>query len=63
MTDFEKVMVHRDNMTAEEARNERMRAAEELDLLVAQGASYDEVEEMLMDDYGLEMDYILDLLF
>ena len=62
MTDFEKVMMNRDRMTAEEARNERMRAAEELDLLVAQGASYDEVEDMLMDDYGLEMDYILDLL-
>jgi hypothetical protein len=61
MTDFEKVLMNRDGMTKEEAKAERKRASEEFYNYINDGADYDDIEEML-DDYGLEMDYIFDLL-
>ena len=37
-------------------------AAELINEIVASGGSYEEAEEILLDDLGLEMDYIFDLL-
>ena len=62
MTDFEKVMMKRDGMTEEEARIARNEASERLYGILNNGGSYDEAEEMLLADYSLEMDYIMDLL-
>ena len=62
MTEFEKVLKNRDGMTEDEAKKERARAREEISNIIAEGGSYDEVEELLSGDYGLEMDYIFDLL-
>lgn len=62
MTDFEKVLVNRDNITAKQAKRERNRAEEMLYSILDEGGSYGEVEEMLIDEYGLEMDYIFDLM-
>lgn len=61
MTDFEKVLMNRDGMTREEAKAEHKRAREEFYNYINDGADYDDIEDML-DDYGLEMDYIFDLL-
>ena len=53
--------MNRDGMTKEEAKAERKRAREEFYNYINDGADYDDIEDML-GDYGLEMDYIFDLL-
>ena len=62
VTEFEKVLMNRDNMTKEEANRERQNASEMLFDMLEDGAGYEEVEDALMCEYGLEMDYIMDLL-
>ena len=62
VTEFEKVLISRDNMTKEEAHRERQNASEMLFDMLEDGADYEEVEDTLMCEYGLEMDYIMDLL-
>ena len=62
MTDFEQVMMNRDHMTKAEARAEKNRIREELLEMIEDGASYEDVEDMLLGECGLEMDYLLDLI-
>lgn len=62
MTDFEKALMSRDGVDEEEAKAERRRAREELYDMLENGDGYDDVEDMMMCEYGLEMDYILDLI-
>lgn len=62
MTEFEKVLMNRDGATAEEAKAELDRLREDIYDLISEGASYDEVEDLLLDEAGLEMDYIFDLM-
>lgn len=62
VTEFEKVLINRDNMTKAEAHKERQNASEMLFDMLEDDAGYEEVEDMLMCEYGLEMDYIMDLL-
>lgn len=62
MTDFEKVLMARDGVTREEARKERNRAEMMMYSILEEGGSYSDVEDMMMGDYGLEMDYIMDLM-
>lgn len=62
ITEFENVLMNRDNMTKEEAHKERQNASEMLFDMLEDGAGYEEVEDALMCEYGLEMDYIMDLL-
>lgn len=62
MTDFEQVMMNRDGMTKAEAKAEKRRIREEFYRMIAEGASYDDIEDMMMDECGLEMDYIDELI-
>ena len=62
MTSFEKVLMRRDGLTAEEAKQEKEEAIQKIDEIATNTGSYSEVEQMLLDDYGLEMDYIMDLI-
>ena len=62
VTEFEKVLISRDNMTKEEAHRERQNASEMLFDMLEDGADYEDIEDTLMCEYGLEMDYIMDLL-
>ena len=62
VTEFEKVLINRDNMTKEDAHKERQNASEMFFDMLEDGAGYEEVEDTLMCEYGLEMDYIMDLL-
>ena len=62
VTEFEKVLMNRDGMTKEEAHKEYRNASEMLFDMLEDGAGYEEVEDALMCEYGLEMDYIMDLL-
>lgn len=63
MTNFEKVLMSRDELTKEEARRERRRAHMELLEMIEDGADYDEVEDYLAYEFGLEPDYIDELIF
>ena len=62
MTAFEKVLMKRDGMTEEEAKEELNYAREEVAELVA-FEDYEGVEDFLAGEYGLEMDYIFDLIY
>ena len=62
VTEFEKVLMNRDNMTKEETHKEYQNASEMIFDMLEDGAGYEEVEDTLMCEYGLEMDYIMDLL-
>lgn len=62
MTEFEQVLIDRDGMTKTEAKAERNRMRSEIYELLEEGAGYDEIEDLLLGDCGLEMDYIFDLL-
>jgi len=63
MTGFEKVLMQRDGLSREEAKKERHWAMEEIASMMEMGTySYSEVEDLLLDEYGLEMDYIMDLI-
>ena len=56
------ILMERDELTEEEAREQVEEAAELINEIVASGGSYEEAEEILLDDLGLEMDYIFYLL-
>ena len=56
------ILMERDELTEEEAREQVEEAAELINEIVASSGSYEEAEEILLDDLGLEMDYIFDLL-
>lgn len=62
MTEFERTLRMRDKLGREEAKRQRQEARESLYDILDNGGSYDDVEDMLAGDYGLEMDYIFDLL-
>lgn len=62
MTEFEQVMMNRDGNDKQEAKQKRKEAREALYDILENGGGYDDIEDMMLDDYGLEMDYIFDLL-
>lgn len=60
--EFEGALMHRDGMTKSEAKKERQRAREMFNEIIESGGSYDEVEDMMCSEFGLEMDYIFDIM-
>lgn len=62
MTDFERALINRDHEDVDQAKRERARASEMLYEILEDGGDYDDVEEMLASEFGLEMDYIFDLM-
>lgn len=62
MTDFEQTLMNRDRISKAEAKRQKAIARETLYNMLADDADYDDIEEMMMYDYGLEMDYIDDLI-
>lgn len=62
MTEFEKALIHRDEISKTEAKKEKKKARQALYDILDNGGDYDDVEDMLAGDYGLEMDYVLDLI-
>ena len=49
-------------LTEEEAREQVEDAAQSITEIMENGGSYEEAEDVLLEDLGLEMDYIFDLL-
>lgn len=62
MTEFERVLINRDDMSAAEAKEALESARAEVSDILDNGGSYCEIEQLLLDEYGLEMDYIFDLI-
>lgn len=62
LTETQKVLMERDGMTEEEARVETRAVSNEIHEALSIGGSYDDIEDILLYDLGLEMDYIFDLL-
>ena len=61
MNNIEKVLMNRDGLTATEAIREFNRERSEVLDSIENGATYDDIEEMLLEDMGIEMDYIMDM--
>lgn len=62
MDSMKDVLKNRDGISENEAINEVNNARESMYDIVENGGNIDDVEAMMMCDYGLEMDYIMDLL-
>ena len=62
-TETQKVLMERDGMTEEEARAETRAVSNEIHEALSIGGSYGDIEDILLYDLGLEMDYIFDLIF
>ena len=56
------ILMERDELTEEEAREQVEDAVEAINDILANGGSYEEAGDVLLEDLGLEMDYIFDLL-
>lgn len=56
------VLMERDGLTREEARQQVRDARREFYDMLADGADYDDIEDMMASEFGLEMDYIDDLI-
>lgn len=56
-----KVLMERDGMSREEAEEMVRNARDEIYAMLEE-AEYDEIEDMLACDFGLEMDYIFDFI-
>lgn len=56
------ILMERDELTEEEAREQVEDAVEAINDILASGGSYEKAEDVLLEDLGLEMDYIFDLL-
>ena len=61
MVEMEKVFVDRDNMSAREARETCDAIREEMYDIINEGGTYEDVEDLFLN-YGLEMDYLMDLI-
>ena len=59
MTEFEKVLMNRDGMTEEEAKEEKRIARKNFYQAIEEGWG----EDFLEEEYGLEPDYLFDVLF
>ena len=57
-----KILMERDGMTEEKAKAEVKAGREDIYNAIADGSTTDDVEDMLSDLFGLEPDYIFDIL-
>ena len=56
------VLVRRDGITEDEAERQVADFREEIEDLIMEG-DLEGIEDALMDDFGLEPDYLMDILF
>ena len=62
MNNAVKILMERDDISVKEARALVEETREEINDVLSSGGSYDEIEEIIADNLGLEMDYIFDLI-
>lgn len=61
MTDIVKILMERDNMSQEDAEDLLNEAKDEAQEVLENDGGLDEIEDILKDYFGLEPDYIFDL--
>lgn len=59
---IKEVLMTRDGLTAEEADERISEVKEQLNELLEDGGSLDQAEEIIEDEFGLEPDYLEELL-
>ena len=57
------ILMSRDNITQDEAEHIFKNVREEINDILEDGGSYDDVEDIMYCELGLEMDYIFDILY
>lgn len=62
MNEIIKILMERDGMTEKEAKEAYEETKEHIFEAIESGDFY-EAEDIMLDDLGLEMDYIFDMLF
>lgn len=62
MNNVVKILMNRDGMSINDARALVEETREEINDAVSNGGGYDEIEDIIAGNLGLEMDYIFDLL-
>lgn len=62
MNNVVKVLMNRDGMSINDARALVEETREEINDVLSNGGGYDEIEDIMIGNLGLEMDYIFDLL-
>ena len=62
MTNFEAVLIKRDGLSYSEAKACREEAKSTIYQMLEKGASDFLIEDYLMSEFGLELDYIMDIL-
>ena len=60
---MKEVLMNRDGMSEVEATNEVNNAREEMWDIIDNGGTLDDLEDMMAFGYGLELDYLEELLF
>lgn len=61
MNEIISILMKRDNLTREEATNVYQEAKARIDEAIANDSVF-EVEDIMMEEFGLEMDYIFDII-
>ena len=62
MNEAIKAIMNRDGITEKEAKQEFRGVQAEIMEMLAEGGSYEDIEDILIYDLGLEMDYFLDFI-
>lgn len=60
--DVKRILMERDGMDEESAQELVDEAQDEISMAISEGASIDEVEQIIEDYFGLEPDYLMDFL-
>lgn len=63
MTNFEAVLIKRDGLSYSEAKACREEARNTIYQMLEEGISDFVIEDYLLSEFGLELDYIMDLIF
>ena len=58
-----KILMSRDNLTQSEAENVFKNAQRDINDVLEHGGDYEDVEDIMYCQLGLEMDYIFDILY
>ena len=61
MKNLKEVFMRRDGLTEREAEEMIEQMRDEVLEILDESGSYEEVEDLLLDEYGVEMDYIMEL--
>lgn len=63
LNDIVKILMSRDNLTQSEAENVFKNAQRDINDVLEHGGDYEDVEDIMYCQLGLEMDYIFDILY